>query len=129
MKIKQVIVIRADLKVRRGKEIAQGCHSSLAFLTRQLQGSNFSSGQYIIHLTDVAKQWIDTDFRKIVVRVDSEAELLEIESKAKEAGVECHLVTDNGLTEFHGIPTTTCLALGPDESEKIDAITGHLKLY
>jgi PTH2 family peptidyl-tRNA hydrolase len=129
VKIKQVIVIRADLKVRRGKEIAQGCHSSLAFLTRQLQGSNFSSGQYIIHLTDVAKQWIDTDFRKIVVRVDSEAELLEIESKAKEAGVECHLVTDNGLTEFHGIPTTTCLALGPDESEKIDAITGHLKLY
>jgi len=42
--------------------------------------------------------------------------------------VECHVITDNGKTEFGGIPTKTCLALGPDLSEKIDEVTGDLKL-
>jgi PTH2 family peptidyl-tRNA hydrolase len=45
-----------------------------------------------------------------------------------EAGLEVHLITDNGKTEFHGEPTRTCLAIGPDDAEKIDAITGRLQL-
>lgn len=60
--------------------------------------------------------------------VNSEKELLEIEEAAIEARVLCHVVVDNGLTEFAGVPTTTCLALGPDYADKIDAITGHLPL-
>jgi len=63
------------------------------------------------------------------VRVNSEAELNEIEQKARVAGVEVHVIVDNGLTEFSGVPTPTCLALGPDWDECIDAITGHLELY
>jgi PTH2 family peptidyl-tRNA hydrolase len=68
-------------------------------------------------------------FTKIVCRVNSEEELLAIEEKAKEVGVECHVVTDNGLTEFDGVPTKTCLALGPDVSDKIDRVSGDLELY
>jgi PTH2 family peptidyl-tRNA hydrolase len=60
--------------------------------------------------------------------VDSEAELLEIAQKAREARV-IHVITDAGHTEFGGVPTKTCLAIGPDEDEKIGAITGHLKLF
>ncbi len=37
LNIKQVIVMRHDLKMRRGKQIAQGAHASMAFLTRRLQ--------------------------------------------------------------------------------------------
>jgi peptidyl-tRNA hydrolase, PTH2 family len=65
---------------------------------------------------------------KICVRVDSESELLEIARKAEDAGLTVHVITDAGHTEFGGVPTKTCLAIGPDEDEKIDAITGHLKL-
>jgi PTH2 family peptidyl-tRNA hydrolase len=60
--------------------------------------------------------------------VDSEEELMQIHDKAVEAGLEVHLITDSGRTEFHGQPTRTCLAIGPDEADKIDAITGHLEL-
>jgi PTH2 family peptidyl-tRNA hydrolase len=47
---------------------------------------------------------------------------------ARAAGVECHLIQDNGTTEFGGVPTYTCLALGPDLAEKIDPLTKDLKL-
>lgn len=121
--VKQVIVIRRDLKMRRGKEIAQGSHASIAFITRQLEDSR------TVELTKAAEYWIAGNFAKICLQVDSEAELLEIEKKAKEIGIECHVVTDSGKTEFNGIPTKTCLALGPDYSDKIDKVTGNLKLY
>ena len=136
--IKQVIVMRKDLKMRRGKEIAQGSHASIAFLTRKIQkylesteddrekvfGYNFRT-----YLKQVELDWINGIFAKVCVRVNSEEELLEIEKKAKEAGLECHLITDSGRTEFNGVPTNTCLAIGPDEADKIDLITGNLELY
>ncbi len=43
-------------------------------------------------------------------------------------GLEVHLITDSGRTEFHGQPTRTCLAIGPDDAAKIDQVTGHLEL-
>lgn len=122
--VKQTIVIRRDLKMRRGKEIAQGSHASIAFLSRQLQG-----GKTSVKISDAAREWIESGFAKICLQIDSEEELLAIKAKAECAGLEVHLVTDSGLTEFDGVPTNTCLAIGPDYSSKIDAVTGHLKLY
>lgn len=119
--IKQVIVIRKDLKMRRGKEIAQGAHAAMAFLSRRL-----SSKQPI---TLVQQEWLNTSFRKICLIVNSELELEAIAEKAIQLGIECHIVTDNGLTEFNGVATKTCLALGPDLDSKINIITGELKLY
>lgn len=120
MKTKQVIVIRKDLNMRKGKMVAQGSHASMAFLTRRIRKNE--------SITSVQKEWLDNSFIKICVSVDNEQELLEIEQKAKEMGVECHLVTDKGLTEFNNVPTKTCLALGPDKSEVLDQISGNLKL-
>lgn len=67
-------------------------------------------------------------FAKVCCRVDSEQELLDIHDRAVEAGLEVHLITDSGRTEFHGQPTRTCLAIGPAPAEEIDVITGHLQL-
>lgn len=122
-RIKQVIVIRKDLKMRRGKEVAQGSHASMAFITRQLQ---LKKG---VKLTDVQQEWIDSSFAKVTVRVNSEEELDSIFSKAEDAGLEVHMITDSGRTEFGGVPTKTCLAIGPDYDDLIDAITGELQLY
>jgi PTH2 family peptidyl-tRNA hydrolase len=121
--IKQVIVMRRDLRMRRGKEIAQGAHAAMAFLTKDLDDTSLRM------VNALQAEWLRASFRKVCVQVHSEEELLAVEAKAKEAGVEVYLITDNGLTEFRGVPTPTCLALGPDYDEIIDLITGHLELY
>lgn len=124
-KIKQVIVMRHDLKMRRGKQIAQGAHASMAFLTRRLQSQStigiedFSPNQQI---------WIMGSFAKVCVRCNSEEELMAIHDKALAMGLEVHLITDSGRTEFHGQSTRTCLAIGPDEASMIDQVTGNLEL-
>jgi PTH2 family peptidyl-tRNA hydrolase len=53
---------------------------------------------------------------------------MAIHDKAIASSLEVHLITDSGRTEFHGKPTRTCLAIGPDEAAKIDQVTGHLEL-
>ena len=58
----------------------------------------------------------------------SEEELLELHHKALLANIPTVLITDSGKTEFHGVPTITCIAIGPYYSEEIDKITSKLKL-
>ena len=124
-KIKQVICMRHDLKMRRGKQIAQGAHASMSFICRRLQeGTSVSLNDF----SDVERAWLTGAFAKVCCRVDSEDELMKIHDEAIAAGLEVHLITDSGKTEFHGVPTRTCLAIGPDDAEKIDEITGHLQL-
>ena len=120
---KQIIIIRKDLKMRRGKEIAQGAHASMSFLTARIKNG------YLIPLTLVQQEWLDKSFTKITCYVLSELHLRNIYESAKTAGLEAHLIVDDGKTEFHGIPTATCLAIGPDYSENLDEITLHLPLY
>jgi peptidyl-tRNA hydrolase, PTH2 family len=129
--VKQVIVVRTkytdekgnSFGLRAGKLIAQASHASSAFLCKQLETSNK------IKLSSAARQWINTDFAKVCLKVETQEELFAIQNKAKENKVECHLITDMGRTEFKGVPTITCLALGPDYSDKIDEITKDLPLY
>ena len=132
MAIKQVIVIRKDLKMRRGKECSQAAHSSLAFLTRRIQNHPTQVARDL--LNEVEWEWVNGIFRKVCLQAQSEEELLGVFEAAKESGLEVHLITDAGLTEFDGVPTHTAVGLGPDLDERIDAITGPegkfpLKLY
>ena len=124
-RIKQVIVMRHDLKMRRGKQIAQGAHASMSFICRRLQNQKSVS---LDDFSEVERTWLTGSFAKVCCRVNSEEELMNIFDKAKAAGLEVHLITDSGKTEFHGQPTRTCLAIGPDVAEKIDVLTGHLEL-
>ena len=124
-RIKQVICVRHDLKMRRGKQIAQGAHASMSFLCRRLQERGSVS---LDDFSDVERAWLTGGFAKVCCRVNSEEELMVLHDKAIEAGLEVHLITDSGKTEFHGEPTNTCIAIGPDVAEKIDEITGELQL-
>jgi len=113
--------VRHDLHMRLGKAIAQGAHAAIMFLIDRLKQRpcTFEESEWI---------WMTQAMTKICVRVDSEEELLEVIEKARAAGLTVHGVTDSGRTEFRGVPTLTCCAIGPNEAEKIDAVTGHLKL-
>ncbi len=65
---------------------------------------------------------------KICVSVDSAEELLEVYNRALTAGLNTELIIDSGFTEFNGVPTKTCIGIGPNLASDIDKITGHLKL-
>lgn len=109
--------------LRTGKLIAQACHASMSFLTHRV----FDEHHGDPYFSNPEIHWFQNGFAKVCCRVDSEEELMDIYHKAKEAGLEVHLITDSGRTEFKE-PTKTCLAIGPDLVEKIDPITGHLRL-
>ena len=128
--IKQVIVIRRDLRMRRGKEIAQGAHAATAWLRqRVLQGLTPAGTVDRLELSEVERTWLEQSNRKVTVKVGSEDELMAVYQQALRAGLEVHLITDGGLTEFGGVPTRTCLAIGPGYDEHIDPVTGDLELY
>ena len=128
MDVKQVIVIRKDLKMRKGKMITQGAHASMKVFFDRICESKWDD-ELIIEVTEEMKEWAENSlFTKIVVGIDSEADLLKLYIQAQDNDIPCALVTDSGRTEFHGTPTNTCIAIGPAISSKIDKITGDLKL-
>lgn len=113
--------------------IAQGCHASLKVILDLMKDQKFANIPYINKTLAILNnspldKWINGLFTKICVYVNSEEELLNIYNKAKEEGIFCSLIQDAGITEFKGVPTYTCCAIGPDYSENIDKVTGHLPL-
>lgn len=128
--IKQVIVVRRDLKMRRGKECAQVAHASMKVFFDRMTLLTDSEGQYYETeiLSEEMIKWIEGAFTKIVVSVNSEEEIYELAKKATELDIPHAVIIDNGLTEFHGNKTTTCIAIGPAYSEEIDKLTRDLPL-
>jgi PTH2 family peptidyl-tRNA hydrolase len=128
---KQVIVIRKDLNMRKGKQISQGSHASLkVFLDRCDKNNNNGLEQYTFNFEPGSAwdKWLNGRFTKIVVSCDSEQELNELYRIAKNNNLPCVMIVDAGLTEFNGVPTETCIAIGPADPDEIDKITKHLKL-
>jgi PTH2 family peptidyl-tRNA hydrolase len=120
--------------MRKGKMIAQGSHASMAFLTKN---ANFGQAEldhdYAFHnerLSNIreVEEWMTDGFTKVCVQCSSEEELVKLYEQAKEQGLNAEMITDSGFTEFNGVPTKTCIAIGPNKNESIDKITGHLKL-
>jgi PTH2 family peptidyl-tRNA hydrolase len=68
--------------------------------------------------------WARSRFKKIVLTVETETDLVRAHELARAAGLPTVLVTDAGHTEFHGVPTRTTVAIGPARAAAIDAITG-----
>jgi len=128
--IKQVLVVRKDLNMRKGKIAAQCAHASMKvfFDKKYINKKSVFDNLMMITINDEEREWIEGSFTKIVVYVNSEQELIDVYNKAKINNLLCSLVEDNGLTEFHGIKTPTVVAIGPAKSQKIDEITKNLPL-
>ena len=138
-KSKMMIVMRRDLKMRKGKIAAQAGHACIdaiiMALNKEGRVNDFEITDDGIILKDSDKSttplsdWFKYGCAKICVYVDSEEELMNIADKAKEKGIIAAVITDAGMTEFHGVPTKTCLALEPLPAEVADELTGNLPLY
>jgi len=133
--VKQYIVIRKDLKMRRGKEIAQGAHASGAWLAARLrrivrdEDRRDINPQVKDYFTTDEMAWLRDHFTKICLQVDTEQELRELQKACLVRGIEAHLIEDEGVTEFNNKPTITALAIGPVDAKEVQSITGKLKLY
>lgn len=111
--MKQVLIVRTDLKMGKGKIAAQCCHGCL--------------GAYKMADSTKISKWEDSGMAKVVCKVSSLDDLLELKRMAIVEKVPYFLVVDAGKTQIP-ISTTTVLAIGPDDDEIIDKITGDLKL-
>lgn len=132
---KQVLIIRRDLGMRRGKQIAQGAHASMKVLLDMMPREEDESGmavteeRYIKYDKGSAvDDWINGIFTKITVSVDSEEALHSVYQQALRAKLPAAIIQDVGKTEFGGVPTFTAVAIGPAWADEIDPITGKLPL-
>ena len=111
--MKQVIVVRSDLDMGKGKIAAQAAHASLS----AYQHAN----------PEARKEWEQHGQTKVVAKAGSESELKELYQLAKAAKLPAALITDAGRTQIEP-GTVTALAIGHAADEKVDKITGKLKL-
>ncbi len=113
MPYKQVILVREDLKLPKGKLAAQSSHASV--------DATLKSDKKIVDL------WRKEGGKKVVLKVKDEKELFKYKQMAEDNGLETALITDAGHTVVEP-GTKTCLGIGPDLADKIDKITGKLKM-
>lgn len=141
---KQVIVVRKDLNMRKGKLAAQVAHASMKFLLdgavekasltepteEPTEWREWSSSPRLTtrELSDAEIQWLQGLFTKVVAYVTSEQDLLTLVEQGHAAGLTVKPIEDSGLTEFKGVKTLTCVAFGPDLPDKLDPVTRGLPL-
>ena len=111
--MKQVIVVRNDLKMSKGKIAAQACHACL--------------GSYKKADLNKIRTWEMDGAKKVIVKVNTLEELFQIKEIAKKNNVPNFMVKDAGRTELAS-GTITCLGIGPDNDEIVDKVTQDLKL-
>ncbi|MCX6710785.1 MAG: peptidyl-tRNA hydrolase Pth2 [Candidatus Woesearchaeota archaeon] len=111
--LKQVIIVRNDLHMPNGKLAAQASHASLDAALKTDR--------------EILNEWHNSGGKKVVLKVETEKELLQYFMLAKKLGLVAVLISDAGRT-FLQPGTKTCVGIGPDLSSKIDAITGSLQM-
>jgi peptidyl-tRNA hydrolase, PTH2 family len=115
MGIKQAIIIRSDLGMGKGKLAGQTAHASVS-------AYNIARAKD----RDAAREWEEEGQKKIVLKVQSEGELLELYEKMKRE-IPCALIRDAGKTQLEP-GTLTCFGAGPADEAVINKYTKELKL-
>lgn len=114
--IKMILVVRNDLKMGKGKIGAQCGHAAVGAYQRA-----------IVTMPRMVDRWENSGCTKIAVKVDSEAEMMDILKNARLQSLNTCLIRDAGRTQIEP-NSKTVLAIGPGPAQLIDQITGHLKL-
>ena len=110
------ILVREDLKMSKGKVLAQVSHTIVDATVKAYTQ------------TQLFFKWRADGEKIVILKVPNEKTLMCIMDIAERKGVNCGYTVDAGLTEV--LPGTKTVGfVGPDRDEKIDKLTGQLKLY
>ncbi len=113
---KQAIVVRQDLRMSKGKTSAQVAHASVSAMMETRKKK-----------PDWVSSWFMEGQKKVILKVASLEELLEVKKKSELEHIPNSLISDAGLTELEP-GTTTCLGIGPAPIGLIDRVSGELRL-
>jgi peptidyl-tRNA hydrolase, PTH2 family len=112
---KQIIIVRKDLKITKGKIAAQVAHAAVsAYIKTQKKH------------TEYASSWLEQGQKKIVLKIDTKKELLDLFENIKNQ-FPCALIKDAAHTQLKE-PDITCLGIGPIPENQIDKFTSKYKL-
>ena len=114
--VKMVIAVRKDLDLGKGKIAAQVAHAAVMCA---LKAEKYEKKLF--------REWISEGQKKVVIRVDNEAALIELKRKIESMGIVNELVSDAGHTQVEP-GTVTCLGIGPVEEYVIEPVTGSYPL-
>ncbi len=118
---KQSIVLRSDIKMSKGKAAAQAAHAAVEAVLLIIDSANATWHKWL-------HDWRREGQKKVVLRADSEQELLKLFEEAQRLGLPASLIRDAGLTELPP-GTLTAIAVGPAPSLLVNKVTGRLKLF
>jgi PTH2 family peptidyl-tRNA hydrolase len=120
--VKQVIVLRKDLNMRKGKMCAQAAHATLNIYINKFLNTSHKSWK------EDLESWFLNNQTKIVLGCDSKEDLIKIAIDCAYLGLAYERVIDIGAAEFHNVSTVTGIVIGPAKSELIDQVTKNYKL-
>jgi len=110
---KQVVLVRKDLKLSKGKTSSQVSHASVEATLKSDDSK--------------VRAWRSKGMKKVILKVESKAELFKYKKMADQLNLVNAVIKDAGRTDVKP-GTVTCLAIGPDLKEKIDKISKDLKM-
>jgi len=113
--VKLVLVINNDLKMGKGKIAAQAGHASVS--------ATMKAGEKSPLILD---SWLKSGQKKVCLKTNFD-DLIDLENKAKSIGIQTVRINDAGKTQIPS-GSLTVIAFGPDDEEKLEQLTGHLKL-
>ena len=117
---KQSIVVRTDLQMTKGKLAAQVAHAAVTTVVEILESKDDEWQKWL-------KCWLEQGQKKVVLKVGSLDELLELAEEARKLHLPVTIIRDAGRTELEP-GTITCVAIGPGPAPLVDRVTGRLKL-
>ena len=113
--VKLVLVINNDLKMGKGKIAAQAGHASVS--------ATMKAGEKSPSTLD---SWLKSGQKKVCLKTNYD-DLIDLENEAKSIGIQTIRINDAGKTQIPS-GSLTVIAFGPDDEEKLEQLTGHLKL-
>ncbi|KAK2381358.1 Peptidyl-tRNA hydrolase II (PTH2) family protein [Trifolium repens] len=112
---KMILVVRNDLKMGKGKIAAQCSHATLGLYKKVLYRA-----------PKALNRWEMSAQPKVVVKIESEEDMLALQARAKSLKLPTHITIDAGRTQIAPNSRTVMAILGP--VEVVDEVTGGLKL-
>ena len=92
-RFKQVIVVRNDLNMRKGKMIAQGAHASIMFLVHRLYDAEVGGNDHAI------QEGLTHGMTKILRSCGQRGRTFRDRTKSPAAELTAHVITNAGHTE------------------------------